>query len=208
MLRAKLRRIPRFLQVESWDCGLTCVSMLLPNHPSTSELSKRVGTQSIWTIDLAALVVTEEVVTSVKLFTTNAGVLDIYENMSYYSKTFKEDKERVERLLAEAEARGIEVEETSISSDRLISILKGVDTYAIVLVDNSKLHRQSGGYQGHYILVLGYQETSKSFVYYNPGATGHRGASVVHRDLLDIARTAEGTDQDILVIQLTSSTKL
>ena len=208
VLRAKLMRVPRFSQSEFWDCGFACVSMLLPNHPSTSELLSRTKTKSVWTIDLAAICVKEEVMRNVTLYTTNAGVLDSYEEMGYYSAAFQQDKPRVEGLFRDAGDMGIEVNERSVTSAELANMLEEVDTFAIVLVDSSKLSRVNRGYQGHYILVLGFNPDVGSFVYYDPSPNQTKRPKVVKKELFDVARKADGTDEDILVLQMQPKTKL
>ncbi|XP_060806786.1 protein GUCD1 isoform X2 [Amyelois transitella] len=168
-----LHNIPHYQQRFHWDCGVTCVLMLLENNDrqqlldNFAEICREEGFgQSTWTIDLCYLLKRFGVPHT--MYTTMVGVNEDHKKQNYYSKIITLDRERVQRRFAQASANGIKVVPRGVSQDELLQHLQRGP--AILLVDAGLLscdlckHNKmrfefrrwfGGGYRGHYIVCVG-----------------------------------------------------
>lgn len=85
------RNLVHFQQISNWDCGLTCVLMVLPEHERSHFLSnidricKEEGFENTtWTIDLCYLLKRFNILHN--YFTVTLGVHPGYRGHSYYDK--------------------------------------------------------------------------------------------------------------------------
>ncbi len=114
-------------------------------------------------------------------------------SLSYYAKSFLQDRERVLKLLTHPFA--IEREISTLELSRKV-VFEGC--IAIVLVDKMILNKvqQKDGYVGHYVLVFAFRE--RNFEYLDPDSDGDpRRVTMEH---MNNARIAEGTDMDVIII--------
>eukprot|EP00615_Pteridomonas_danica_P001279 CAMPEP_0114367356 /NCGR_PEP_ID=MMETSP0101-20121206/29996_1 /TAXON_ID=38822 ORGANISM="Pteridomonas danica, Strain PT" /NCGR_SAMPLE_ID=MMETSP0101 /ASSEMBLY_ACC=CAM_ASM_000211 /LENGTH=290 /DNA_ID=CAMNT_0001516939 /DNA_START=51 /DNA_END=924 /DNA_ORIENTATION=- len=169
--------VMHFRQDYHWDCGVTCVQMVLRHFGSeytSRELMDMVGTQSVWTIDILALLKTAYPNGTFLLCSKNLGV------------------DEVIRIVV-------------LEHHDLGRLMLTGTVLLIILVDISKVKASSRlrfgrGYVGHYILVTGYDAVTSAFSYLDPAQTSEvRNISAAQ---LDMARCCEGTDEDIIIIQL------
>ncbi|XP_022093278.1 protein GUCD1-like isoform X2 [Acanthaster planci] len=223
--------VPHIYQMEDWDCGLACSRMILKFiHPETDdespkfdEICKKLGFgESIWTIDLAHLMVQFNV--KHQLYTITLGVDPTYQEVDYYINVMKSEfvseQQRVNNLFASAARRGIQVEKRSVTIAEIEHHLCGQNP-AIVLVDNTILQcewcrsesnwqkgcgdcfplshsRKGGSFVGHFIVLCGFDKTKNRFLYRNPGISQELCCCSFSN--LDEARQSHGTDEDILFI--------
>lgn len=212
--------VPSCIQNYSWDCGLACASMVLKflnidaDKVYTSDLEALQCGESIWTIDLAALLRKYNI--KHKLCTITLGVDKGYSKQSFYSRRFTVDEDRVSRLFEEAAAQGIVVEQRSVSREDILSSIQSGNV-VIVLVDWNmleciwcdRLRCQTGclscitskccsGYQGHYVVVCGYDKKKKRIFYKNPSYDEDLCCSRMEK--FDQARKSYGTDEDTLFV--------
>lgn len=203
----------------SWDCGISCVAMLLASRErreyfaNREQISREEGFgTSTWTIDLCYLLKrfgVNHVYTTVTL-----GVNPKYKNELYYRFSLNRDHQRVETRFREASASGVVVERRSVSRLELLQHL-ATGNPIVVLVDQGLLYCEScqnGGarilarmsgltpkcFQGHYVVLCGYRMPEKMFLYRNPSKS-ERVCSVPF-DAFDRARKRFGTDEDVIFV--------
>lgn len=206
----------------SWDCGVSCVAMLLATDrerrdflANRDRISQEEGFgASTWTIDLCYLLRRygiDHVYTTVTL-----GVNPKYKNELYYKLSLLRDHERVEDRFREASSRGVIVERRSVT---LLDILEHLSRGSpiIVLVDQGLLYcdacqasnrivaKVSGmlgkcfPFQGHYVVLCGYRMSEKKLLYRNPSKS-ERLCSVPF-DAFEKARKRFGTDEDVIFVR-------
>ncbi|XP_005103474.1 protein GUCD1 [Aplysia californica] len=214
--------VPYVQQCYHWDCGLACVSMILQMFKEpcddvyTKDLDFVQCGESVWTIDLAYILNRHKVHTS--MYTVTLGVHESHHKKAFYKESIGEDAIRVNKMFDNALQNGLSVEKRSLSIDDLMEHLQR-DNPVIALVDwtqmkcewcDSKLKQcwscitcHAGPYQGHYVVVCGY-DRQKGLIYYkNPDARAH-DMCCMQMSQFDKARTSDGTDEDILYIYNTT----
>jgi len=199
-----------------WDCGLSCCLMLLTEDNRKfvlSNLNKFVEEEgfgeSTWTIDLCYILHRFHV--SFRYTTITVGVDPGYVKENFYDKVLKKDSGRVNSRFAAAGSKGMLVEERSVAQEEIVSHLQR--TGPVILLTNANLLSctkcsnyiscypscfSSVAYQGHYILLVGYLSSCRQFVYRNP--TVRDRLCQIPAPALEEARTAYGTDEDVMFI--------
>eukprot|EP00798_Chlamydomonas_sp_ICE-L_P012546 gene12546-15764_t len=197
--------VPHYRQHFNWDCGLTCVLMVLKavgalncNHQNLRQLCP---TTSIWTVDLAHLL--RRFGFDVWFFTVTIGPNPDFANESFYMENMKEDEEdelRVSQLFTDASKAGIMLQQRSLSELELRHLLLNAGCIVIMLLDRRHLDpglcNEGGmlpnlcalepvGYMGHYVLLVGFDSETMQRI----------GIAA-----LDLARRSFGTDEDLLVV--------
>lgn len=199
-------RVKHVQQTQNWDCGLACCAMILHTlglkDYDLDTLEQLANTRSIWTIDIAHVLVSCGL-TSVSFLTTMVGVNHAHTSSPFYAKTIARDRTRVENLFLSAASKGITIREMSISKEQLQRLL--LTHIIILLVDKALLplstvpSSATTDFMGHYIVVSGYDEWCDEYLIHDPAA--ENGCSRIGADLLEHARRAQGTDEDVLLIQ-------
>ncbi|XP_039177034.1 protein GUCD1 isoform X3 [Crotalus tigris] len=215
-------KVPALQQLYHWDCGLACSRMALRylNLLNDEDFQRAVRdlqlTKSIWTIDLAYLMRHFGVK---HLFCTQTlGVDKGYKNQSFYRKHFDTEENRVNQLFAQAKACKVLVDKRTVTI-RDIQEHLSQGHIAIVLVNavlllcdlcsspvkyccflpiGQKCFCRSPDYQGHFIVLCGYNR-ALGCIYYNNPAYADRTCSTSICNFEE-ARTSYGTDEDILFI--------
>lgn len=175
-------KVSRVEQLESWDCGIICIIIVIRwlkgdislNIRLTEEegrqyraLRSAIRSESIWTADLVLqLRSLLENYDSQYLFCSKSFKVDkTYSDVKYYQETFQSDEDRVTKIFLR-----LEIE----SSDNMYCAPGGLDLeiilnavshpslIAVVLIDNSILGRkgplEDGAavhYVGHYVILCG-----------------------------------------------------
>ncbi|XP_060050036.1 protein GUCD1 isoform X2 [Erinaceus europaeus] len=218
--------VPIIQQLYHWDCGLACSRMVLrylgqlDDCEFESALQELRLTRSIWTIDLAYLM--RHFGVRHRFCTQTLGVDKGYKNQSFYRKHFDTEETRVNQLFAQAKACKVLVEKCTVSiQDIQAHLAQG--HVAIVLVNSGVLHCdlcsspvkyccfapsghrcfcRSPDYQGHFIVLRGYNRTAGCIFYNNPAYSDRMCSTSVSN--FEEARTSYGTDEDILFVYLDS----
>lgn len=170
---------------------------------------------SVWTIDLALICVHYKIR---HLFATiTLGVDKGYSGKGFYRSHFSNDEIRVNNLFENASSLGITLEKRSMSIEELCRPLSS-GNLIITLVDwsflsckwcNHKciaaprfkcLRRRFSSYQGHFIVVCGYDLNDRVVYYKNPSYREELCCSTI--DHFNEARSSYGTDEDIIIVQL------
>lgn len=144
----------------------------------------------------------------VQFFTTSLGFNEDNAHLDYYqwhggSDTFSASES--EALVRRARKAGAVCTERALSLSELLGILSA-ERLAIVLLDWNVVtggDRDGYGYLGHFVVVVGFD--AEAVFVHNPGIllrarllAGPRQR--IARDVFDRARTAPGTDQDVLLL--------
>ncbi|XP_045465425.1 protein GUCD1 isoform X3 [Harmonia axyridis] len=202
----------------NWDCGLSCVLMVLSDEnreyflENREKICKEEGfNTSTWTIDLCYLL--RRFGIRHIFHTITLGVHPAYERINFYNEIFTRDEERVNKRFDDAEKNGIVVKKGSISCR---TILEHLATGPVILLTNAKLlgcdickynkiscemkkmFRWPVPYQGHYIVLCGYNMMINNVFYRNPTLTNR--ICVMSIKTLNEARKSYGTDQDTIFI--------
>lgn len=167
---------------------------------SLEQLRRQCATTSVWTIDIAHML--RRFGIRVTMFTRVPGVNPAYIHERYYEGVIMVDAERVTRLFGEASRSGIDVISRTLNTSELADAVLRDGTAAVVLVDRTVLRQDTGadGYVGHYILVVAWDGTAQQFVVVDPDAPAP-GVFRISPSALDAARSAFGTDDDVLVVR-------
>ncbi|EDL97220.1 rCG61032, isoform CRA_e [Rattus norvegicus] len=189
--------VPTIQQLYHWDCGLACSRMVLrylgqlDDGEFENALQELQLTRSIWTIDLAYLM--RHFGVRHRFCTQTLGVDKGYKNQSFYRKHFDTEETRVNQLFAQAKACKVQVEKCTVSvQDIQAHLAQG--HVAIVLVNSGVLHCElcsspvkyccftprghrcfcrAPDYQGHFIVLRGYNRATGCIFYNNPAYADH-----------------------------------
>ncbi|XP_017937415.1 protein GUCD1 isoform X2 [Chiroxiphia lanceolata] len=153
-----------------------------------------------------------------KFCTQTLGVDKGYKNQSFYRKHFDTEENRVNQLFAQAKDCKVLVEKCTVTIQDIQNHLSQGHV-AIVLVNavlllcdlcsspvkyccflpiGQKCFCRSPDYQGHFIVLCGYNKASGSIYYNNPAYADRTCCTSITN--FEEARTSYGTDEDILFI--------
>lgn len=163
--------IPHLHQLESWDCGIACLLMILRwlqsttiESPSTSQCSSlhtdeelivrqalhhSIGTESIWTADLIQQLDTmprrERDEVRYLFCSTTFEVDQNYSEFGYYEAAFGSDEARVakifESLRSGPRSEQLVCRPEGLTLEFVLDLVSHEDCVAIVLVDNAVLQQ-------------------------------------------------------------------
>ncbi|KAH1012032.1 hypothetical protein HUJ04_001278 [Dendroctonus ponderosae] len=215
-----------YRQKSNWDCGVSCVLMVLPNKhrqhltKNLSKICKSEGfNKSTWTIDLCYLLKKYEV--QHVFYTVTIGVHEGYRGNSFYHQILTKDENRVKVKFRDASKNKIPVRKASIS---ILHIIEQLLNGPIIILTNARLlycdicksNKISNElrkclpwpttYQGHYIVLCGYDIERQRVFYRNPSFGDHVCAMSV--STLEEARKSYGTDEDKQRFNLTWPKKI
>lgn len=210
-------------QSHSWDCGLASAQMVLKYYGKDLNHFKEVCSNlqfghSVWTIDLAHVMTHYGIPHA--FCTITLGVHKGYSNKRFYKSSFSVDETRVSHLFEEAGTLGIHVHQRSLQMKDLLQHLL-TDSPFIILVDWSYLPckwcplrlkccfplmgKCLDEYQGHYIVVCGYNRKNKLIYYKNPSC--NEDLCCCSWKSFDTARKRYGTDEDVLLLYKDTSVR-
>ena len=209
-------------QTKDWDCGTSCVLMVLPvnarediikNH-SDFHMEEQFGYDlGSYTIDLVFVLNRFNVpfIYYTNTIGLNPGRDKIV--LCQRSRVGKAQNKRVNKKFKQAEGRGVIVElKADMSIDDIIKHL-GRHGPAILLTDSRYLYCQNcdqkehqkfgcvgplacNGYGGHYIVLMGYDQDKKIIKFRDPSKSDRVCQMTI--DEMDKARTAYGTNNDLV----------
>ncbi|KAK4878440.1 hypothetical protein RN001_010946 [Aquatica leii] len=202
----------------NWDCGISCVLMVLSKQfrqtlvTELLTICKEEGfNKSTWTIDLCYLLKRYNV--THELYTVTEGVDPGYHSNTFYNQIIAKDEERIKNRFKDAKRNGIIVHNKSVT---ITSVLKHLTQGPAIMLINAKLlvcdscktnklaseFRQClpwpTSYQGHYIILCGYNLKRRKIYYRNPSLCNR--VCVISVDLLEKAWRSYGTDEDLILI--------
>lgn len=147
--------------------------------------------------------------------TKTIGADPDFVSIPYYSEGMSSDQERVDALFRQSHSENIPILHQSLHIFLLRQICLSSCCLIILLVDHRKLQALrddfyrflyclnvdlgfgiSVGYEGHYVIVSGYDERTKRFQIHDPVGSSYWVSEFV----LDEARLSHGTDEDMIII--------
>lgn len=188
-------------QIQSWDCGLACCSMLLKwigLDIDCVESEEFYGRKSpLWTIELF-LYLRKYFGAGISMHTIYLGVNPATVTQEWYLKnSLVGEYGSVTQMFVDAKSQNWNVVKGEVCPELLKVTIGMVNKAAIVLVDNSTFNgEESLSYTGHYVVLIDYNAVLDTFTCLNPAVLYpvHVAAAVVEK-----ARLFPGTDQDILI---------
>ena len=217
MEEAELHKVIHYQQKYHWDCGLSCCFMVMKTSDKDfilTNLNKFVQEEgfgeSTWTIDLCYVLKRFNV--DFIYTTITIGVDPGYIKESFYDKVIARDNDRVNKRFEEAAERKISIIEKASGLGEILLHLQNKGPVIILtnanLLSCSKCNNLTSwipscwsgtpSYQGHYILLVGFNEKSKEILYRNPSLKDK--VCVMSFDQLEEARTSYGTDEDVIFV--------
>ncbi|KAF2357616.1 Guanylyl cyclase [Trinorchestia longiramus] len=205
----------------SWDCGVTCVMMVLPPNERKYFLNnlKNIAEEenfntSTWSIDLAYLLYRFGI--PFRYYTITLGIDPGLGKESFYETAIRKDEMRVVERFGRAAELGMVVEKRSVPLSSILRHLKR--RLPIIVLTNARLLHCNVctfssararmrdcfavacdiPYQGHFVLLVGCDPQSGLVYYANP-TVGNTLCCCSYQRMED-ARLCYGTDEDILFI--------
>lgn len=193
--------VPFYPQEGAMDCGIAALRMALAyfgTTPSVDELVQRTGMvqgKGLWTLQLAtgAALSGHQAEFNSKQIGFNPAHLELDFYKKHADLMITSDV-----LIAQAKHANVLLHERTYSLPQLLERVNA-DCVPIVLIDwNVIMPREGKNYQGHFVLLAGYDDTHV-FIH-NPGPHNAQAHVAVPRDLFDAARKARGTDEDVVFV--------
>lgn len=140
--QSKHYNLTHYQQRYNWDCGLSCILMILATPlrehflANFETICKEEGFgSSTWTIDLCYVLHRYQL--QHDYYTQTLGVDPSYSKNNYYSKIIDRDEKRVNRRFKEAKAHGLNVLQRTVDMQVIIRHLaqKG----PVILLTNASL---------------------------------------------------------------------
>jgi hypothetical protein len=192
-------------QDDEWDCGLACCSMVLL-FLGKEDLPHSTPSKFLWTIDIHNFL-HQRGVAHQTYYTAYPGVNPAHSTLKYYTGSHDEDEARVNRLFTEAPTLGLSIQETTPSLEHIVEALAARRALYIALVDANllqctkiKREPQPVHYQGHYILLCGFDASMGLLVYMNPQKGSCATGCTMTTHVFEAAWRAQGTDCDLIEI--------
>jgi len=213
-----LHDLKHYQQKYNWDCGLSCVLMILPEQSRNYIINNFYKVveeegfgESTWTIDLCYLLHRFNITFS--YLTITIGIDPGYSKEDFYDKVLSKDNERVNQRFDRAQELGMKISKKSVDSSHIVDKLKNGPVIVLINANQlvclscsdssytcytSCLRLFSDSYQGHYITVVGYNSDKSEILYRNPTLKNKICNIPVGR--FEECRTAYGTDEDIIFV--------
>lgn len=192
-----------FLTNSNLDCGPVALAMtcaffgLQAPLPRIQELVVAETSGATWTLGLAAAAA--ELGLSVRMYSKNFGVSAENFNLEYYrehASGLSEAQQKLATLASRCKSHGGVLEGRSLSLAELQrAVTQG--SVPILLLDWSKVIDQPS-YIGHFVPMVGH--TNTEVLVHNPGPRDAAAFQPLRKEIFEIARTAPGTDEDVLII--------
>ena len=193
--------VPFFAQSTPLDCGSTALRMIfafLGKNVPIDEINKAVGIQDGKAVSTVRLAITAtNFVFRTEFFSKSLFLNEENLSLDFYKNFGDLQLAESKQLISKALAQGVVLFERTLSLNDIKSRLNE-DCLAVVLLDwNVVLHRAKG-YQGHFVPIVGFDETSL-FVH-NQDMSDPVPFYPIRSTVFEQARKAQGTDEDILFI--------
>ncbi|CAH0549546.1 unnamed protein product [Brassicogethes aeneus] len=208
-----------YQQKYNWDCGLSCVLMVLPKEDREDFLSNFAGickdegfNKSTWTIDLCYLLKRYKI--KHVYYTITFGIHPEHATNSFYDTILTKDESRINRRFDNAEKCGIKIKTASVTIEYILDQLRFgpvivLTNTQLIICDRCKFNKMKTElrklipcvpkFQGHYIVLCGYSANLRKIFYRNPTMYNH--VCVMSMEVFEHARKSSGTDEDIIFVK-------
>ena len=194
--------VPFFKQTTPLNCGPTALKMALSyldKEHDIRNLEERTGinkSKGVSTIQIAIAAASLNYKTE---FYSKHILLDEKNlELEFYKNYSDVDLEQSKKLVKKAQINGVKINETPLSLKEILSFVKE-NSVVIILVDwNVIKNKRDKGYQGHFVPIVGY-DNGEVYVH-NCGLKDGEPFVKIPKEILDEARKAQGTDEDVIVI--------
>lgn len=134
--------VTHYQQRFNWDCGISCVLMILTTTQrqdfleNFNKICEDEGFgASTWTIDLCYIL--KKFGVRHEYFTKTLGVDPNYNQHSYYTKIIDKDEKRIEKKFSEAKTHGLYVEQRTVE---MLELLEHMAKHGpVILLTNASL---------------------------------------------------------------------
>lgn len=192
--------VPFYKQTTNLNCGPMALKMILAylgKDEKIEFLEEKTGIKvgyGITTIQLAIASASLEYKTEFY----SKHILFNEENLKeeFYKKYNPIDLKESKELVEKAKKLGVKIEEKTFPLEKILKFVTEKSVPIILLDWNIILSKK--GYQGHFVPIVGYDD--KNVYIHNHGFGDPKEFMEIPRELFDKARTANGTDEDILVV--------
>ena len=205
--------IPGFPHVQqhlSWDCGLACVEAVASWRGSAPlpALVPLFPDCSVWTIDLALLLVEQAAVppSDLRFSTTCAGVNSAHAGKAFYTRLV-DDTPRVTAQFDRAVAAGLSIAVETLDANVIRRNLSSLSSVFVCLLDLRWIACQACGtlhkalqfsFAGHYVVLHGYRSDDDVLLFMDPAAPC--AACCMPFAAFERARSSDGTDADVIEV--------
>lgn len=194
--------IPYHKQTTSVNCGptaLRCILDYFGDKSSIDELCERAGIlegKGVYTIQIATAA--KKSGFKVDFFSKHIGYNPEHEKEEFYKKYAELDENYSDKIIIDAKKSGVNLFEKAVSFDDFLKFISG-DSLIVVLLDvNVIFDGKYGGYQGHFVPIVGYDE--ENVYVHTLTDKDTKDGFAISRELFDKARKASGTDEDFLIV--------
>ncbi|MFA5333891.1 MAG: peptidase C39 family protein [Candidatus Nanoarchaeia archaeon] len=192
--------VPFFKQTTLLNCGPTALKMVLEylgDSFSIKYLEEKTGIKegkALYTIQIAIAAA----LMGYKAKFYSKHLLFNEDNMKFeFYKDYSEmDMKTSIELADEAKKLGIKLEERTLQLSELLSHVKN-DSVPIIILNWNVLTNQEG-YRGHFVPIVGYD--TENILIHNQGLKDSQAFMPIKREIFELARKSEGTDEDIVII--------
>lgn len=194
-------------QVTNMGCGVACLMMVMRWAGIDFEIVDHIPMPA-WTIDL--YIYLREANLDATMHTLVAGMNPDNIHLDWYAQHMSSaaDVARCNEQFASARTKGWEVEQRATTLAEVSSRVAQQDTISICLVDGNLLNQQnSSSFAGHFIVLVHFEESTGCFWTLDPAQQRDPCIRIFNKSQLEKARTAAGTDEDIIFIKSNTSRK-
>jgi len=195
--------VPFFKQEQKNDCGPSALQMVLDYlgeyYPKEKLMDLVDSDRSGVTFTLGLARAVAELGFKTEFYSANLGINPENYNLEFYKKETEGislNQEKLNKLISESKKLGVKIEERKLSLEELLSKLSE-DCIPIILLDWSLIN-ETENFIGHFVPIVGYDE--ENVYVHNQGLKDFRPFLPIKRKLFDQARTAKGTDEDVLFV--------
>jgi uncharacterized protein YvpB len=193
--------VPFYNQTTNLNCGPTALKMVLSYFGKNKDLKEieekceiKEG-KGIYTIQIATAASRFGYETN--FYSKHLGVNPENLKMDFYKK-YSEEFDDSGKIVINAKNEGVKIHEMTLNLEEILGFVSEKSVPIILLDWNVVRNQKEKGYQGHFVPIVGYDETN---VYiHNHGLTNPKKFLKIKKEIFEEARKAKGTDEDILII--------
>ena len=200
--------VPLVVNPTDKDCGAASLMMALQFFKKSARIEKiiarteREQNEFVWTVGLVKAAAESGL--NVEFFSKSINfnpelLLIPYYQTSLDGKKPTETEQKIKKLIEKCKKHPkVKLIEKTISLNYIISKISD-KSIPVVLLDWSIISGQ-GTYQGHFVPIVGYSETS--IIVHDSGPANSRKNHHINKKIFETARKTQGTDEDILFLSI------